>query len=148
MTRAVRASGGTNADKDDAKGTAKNDADAVFFETADDLRRWFVANHETADELWVGLYKLGSGRASIRWPEVVNEALCFGWVDGIRKGIDGLSYRNRLTPRRRDSDWSAINIARIAELEAAGRMRAAGRRAFEARNRAVQRTPRSAMEGS
>jgi uncharacterized protein YdeI (YjbR/CyaY-like superfamily) len=106
-----------------------------FFETADDLRRWLETNHETANELWVGLYKLRSGRASVRWPEVVDEALCFGWIDGIRKSIDDVSYRNRITPRRRGSNWSAINIARVAELEAAGRMRPAGRRAFEIRDR-------------
>jgi uncharacterized protein YdeI (YjbR/CyaY-like superfamily) len=109
-----------------------------FFETADDLRRWFVANHETAGELWVGLYRVGSGRASVRWPDVVDEALCFGWIDGIRKGIDDVSYRNRLTPRRRGSNWSAINIARVAELEAAGRMQPAGRRAFERRDPAKE----------
>ena len=109
-------------------------SDATFFEAADDLRRWFEANHDTADELWVGLYKLSSGRASITWAEVVDEALCFGWIDGIRHGIDEVSYRNRLTPRRRGSNWSAINIARVQALEAAGRMHAAGRRAFEIRN--------------
>ena len=109
--------------------------DTSFFETAADLRRWFEANHATASELWVGLYKLGSGRASVRWPEVVDEALCFGWIDGIRHRIDDVSYRNRLTPRRKGSNWSAINIARVHELEAAGRMREAGRRAFEIRDR-------------
>ena len=113
----------------------KRTIDAAFFETADDLRRWFEANHETADTLWVGLYKIGSGRASIRWPEVVDEALCFGWIDGVRNRIDDVSYRNRLTPRRKGSNWSAINIARVRELEAAGRMRAAGSRAFEIRDR-------------
>jgi uncharacterized protein YdeI (YjbR/CyaY-like superfamily) len=113
---------------------AEHVADATFFETADDLHRWFEANHETAAELWVGLYRIGAGRASIRWPEVVDEALCFGWIDGIRQRIDDVSYRNRLTPRRKGSNWSAINIARVHELEAAGRMRAAGRRAFEIRN--------------
>ena len=128
---------------------AKDDAtltpDVEFFETSDDLRRWFVANHETADELWIGLYKLGSGRPSVRWQDVVDEALCFGWIDGIRKRIDDVSYRNRITPRRRGSNWSAINIARVAELEAAGRMHAAGRQAFEARVRrkVTPRTTRS-----
>ena len=106
-----------------------------FFETAGDLRRWFETNHETATELWVGLYKIGSGRASIRWPEVVDEALCFVWIDGIRRRIDDVSYKNRLTPRRKGSNWSAINIARVGELETRGRMRDAGRRAFELRDR-------------
>jgi uncharacterized protein YdeI (YjbR/CyaY-like superfamily) len=113
----------------------KGSTEVEFFETAGDLRRWFGANHETAEELWVGLYKVGSGRPSIRWSNVVDEALCFGWIDGIRKGIDDVSYRNRITPRRKGSNWSAINIARVAELEAAGRMQAAGRLAFEARVR-------------
>lgn len=116
-------------------GDDKGSPDVTFFETAADLRLWFEANHETAAELWVGLYKIGSGRASIKWPEVVDEALCFGWIDGIRHRIDDVSYRNRLTPRRKGSNWSAINIARVGELEANGRMRAAGRRAFEIRDR-------------
>lgn len=118
-----------------------------FFETADDLRRWFFANHETADELWVGLYRVGSGRPSVRWPEVVDEALCFGWIDGIRKRIDDVSYRNRLTPRRKGSNWSAINIARVAELEAAGRMQPPGRRAFERRD-VTKSEPAGAKESS
>ena len=118
-----------------AKDGATRTADVEFFETSDALRRWFVANHETADELWIGLYKVGSGRPSVRWPDVVDEALCFGWIDGIRKRIDDVSYSNRVTPRRKGSNWSAINIARVAELETAGRMHAAGRRAFQARVR-------------
>jgi uncharacterized protein YdeI (YjbR/CyaY-like superfamily) len=112
---------------------ARGPAETRFFETSEDLRRWFVVNHETADELWVGLYKVGSGHPSVKWPEVVDEALCFGWIDGIRKSIDNLSYRNRLTPRRKGSNWSAINIARVGELEASGRMQPAGRSAFELR---------------
>ena len=110
--------------------------DPIFFETAEDLRRWLAANHETAEELWLGMHRVASGRPSITWPEVVDEALCFGWIDGIRKGIDETSYMNRLTPRRPGSNWSARNIARVLELEAAGRMHAAGRRAFEARTEA------------
>lgn len=110
-----------------------------FFETAADLRDWLAANHESADQLWVGLYRKASGRPSITWPQVVDEALCFGWIDGIRKGIDEISYRNRITPRRKGSNWSAINIARVAELEAEGRMQPAGRRAFEARDEAKSR---------
>ena len=114
--------------------------DVHFFETPDDLRAWFARHHETAAELWVGFYKAGSGRPSVTWPQVVDEALCVGWIDGIRKGIDDKSYRNRLTPRRKGSTWSAKNIARVAELEAAGRMTAAGRRAFEARDEARSAT--------
>lgn len=110
-----------------------------FFETSAELRDWLAANHETATELWVGLYKVGSGRPSIRWPEVVDEALCVGWIDGIRQGIDEVSYKNRITPRRRGSTWSAVNIDRVAELEAAGRLTDAGRRAFAARDEAKSR---------
>jgi uncharacterized protein YdeI (YjbR/CyaY-like superfamily) len=117
-------------------GTIRATGEPVFFETASDLRRWLAANHETADELWVGLYRVGSGRKSITWPEVVDEALCFGWIDGIRKSIDDTSYKNRITPRRKGSNWSAINIARVAELEAQGRMQPAGRRAFDGRDEA------------
>lgn len=104
-----------------------------FFKTASDLRKWFDANHQRADELWVGFYRKGSGRASITWPEAVDEALCFGWIDGIRKRVDDESYTNRLTPRRKGSIWSAINIARVGVLTKEGRMRPAGLAAFEAR---------------
>jgi uncharacterized protein YdeI (YjbR/CyaY-like superfamily) len=110
--------------------------DPKFFETPADLRDWFVANHETAPELWLGLHRVGSGRPSVTWPEAVDEALCVGWIDGIRKGIDEASYKNRLTPRRKGSTWSARNIARVLELEAEGRMQPAGRRAFEFRDEA------------
>jgi uncharacterized protein YdeI (YjbR/CyaY-like superfamily) len=104
-----------------------------FFKTASDLRKWFEANHQRADELWVGFYRKGSGRASITWPEAVDEALCFGWIDGIRKRVDEESYTNRLTPRRKRSTWSAINIARVGVLTKEGRMRPAGLAAFAAR---------------
>jgi uncharacterized protein YdeI (YjbR/CyaY-like superfamily) len=114
-------------------GTSEPDVDVRFFEVPEDLRRWFAANHETATELWLGLHRVGSGRRSVTWPEAVDEALCVGWIDGIRKGIDDTSYRNRVTPRRKGSNWSARNIARILELQAEGRMTAAGLKAFEAR---------------
>lgn len=110
-----------------------------FFPRPADLREWLAANHQTTDELWVGLYRKASGRPSVTWPEVVDEALCFGWIDGIRRGIDDLSYTNRITPRRKGSNWSAVNIRRVAELEAAGRMTDAGRRAFALRDEAKSR---------
>lgn len=116
------------------QGTPKGAREPIFFESPEALRRWLEANHETAAELWVGLYKKSSGRPSVTWPDVVDECLCFGWIDGIRKGVDEVSYKNRITPRRKNSNWSAINIRRVAELEAAGRMQPAGRRAFEERN--------------
>jgi uncharacterized protein YdeI (YjbR/CyaY-like superfamily) len=106
-----------------------------FFETAEDLRAWFEEHHETAAELWVGLYKKSSGRPSIAWPEVVDEALCFGWIDGIRKSIDSERYMNRLTPRKPKSHWSAVNVRRFGQLKRQGRVRPAGQRAFDLRRK-------------
>jgi uncharacterized protein YdeI (YjbR/CyaY-like superfamily) len=106
----------------------------MFFEKPADLRKWLTKNHKTAKELWVGMYKTRSGKPSITWPQVVDEALCFGWIDGIRKGIDEHSYMNRITPRRPNSIWSAVNIKRVGELDGLGRLRPAGRAAFEGRN--------------
>lgn len=97
------------------------------------MRDWLEENHATASELWVGFYTRGSGKSSITWQELVDEELCFGWIDGVRKGIDEVSYSNRITPRKPRSTWSAINIARATELIARGRMRPAGLRAFERR---------------
>ena len=105
----------------------------TFFATAVELRDWLERNHATATELVVGFYKKDSAKASITWPELVDEALCFGWIDSVRKGIDEVSYSNRLTPRTQRSTWSAINIARAKELIALGRMRPAGLKAFERR---------------
>ena len=110
-----------------------------FFQTGADLREWLAANHDTADEVLVGMYRKASGRPSITWPEVVDEVLCYGWIDGIRRGIDETSYMNRITPRRKGSNWSAVNIRRVGELEAAGRMTDAGRRAFALRDEAKSR---------
>lgn len=105
----------------------------TFFATAGELRDWLEDNHATASELVVGFYKRGSGKPSITWQELVDEELCFGWIDSVRQGIDEVSYSNRLTPRTERSTWSAINIARAKELIALGRMRPAGLRAFERR---------------
>jgi uncharacterized protein YdeI (YjbR/CyaY-like superfamily) len=97
------------------------------------LRKWFEKNHATAPELWVGFYKKDSGRASITWPESVDEALCFGWIDGIRKSVDEVSYKIRFAPRRRGSIWSAVNIKRATALTDERRMRPTGVKAFAAR---------------
>ena len=97
------------------------------------MRNWLEDNHATASELWVGFYRRASGKPSITWPELVDEELCFGWIDGVRKGIDDVSYSNRITPRKPRSTWSAINIARAKELIRQGRMRPAGLKAFERR---------------
>jgi uncharacterized protein YdeI (YjbR/CyaY-like superfamily) len=103
------------------------------FERPEDFRRWLERHHDSEPELWVGYFKKGSGRASMTWPESVDEALCFGWIDGIRKRIDDERYMIRFTPRRPGSIWSAVNIGRVGALEAEGRMRPEGRKAFEAR---------------
>ena len=105
----------------------------VFFPTAADFRAWLEEHHAAEPELVVGFYKVGSGKASITWPESVDEALCFGWIDGVRKRIDDASYRIRFSPRRPGSVWSAVNIASAERLIAAGRMTPAGLKAFEAR---------------
>jgi uncharacterized protein YdeI (YjbR/CyaY-like superfamily) len=107
--------------------------EAIFFSTPSELRAWLEEHHETASELWVGYHKKGSGRRSLTWSEVVDEALCFGWIDGKVQRIDEHRYRQRLTPRRRNSNWSAVNIAKVGELRAQGRMTPAGEAAFAAR---------------
>lgn len=97
-----------------------------FFETPAKWRRWLAAHHATVPELWVGFHKRATGRPSITWPEAVDEALCYGWIDGIRKRLDENSYVIRFTPRRPRSIWSAINLRRVAELTEQGLMAPAG----------------------
>jgi uncharacterized protein YdeI (YjbR/CyaY-like superfamily) len=104
-----------------------------FFRTPADFRKWLEKNHASARELWVGFYRKDSGKPSITWPESVDEALCFGWIDGIRKRVDEFSYKIRFTPRRRGSIWSAINIKRAQVLKKQKRMRLAGLKAFAAK---------------
>jgi len=104
-----------------------------FFKTPSAFRKWLAANHAESKELWVGFYKKNSGKPSIDWPESVNEALCFGWIDGIRKRIDDVSYMIRFTPRKAGSVWSAVNIRNAEKLVKENRMQAAGLKAFEAR---------------
>jgi uncharacterized protein YdeI (YjbR/CyaY-like superfamily) len=99
-------------------------------------RRWLEEHHETADEVWVGFHRKSSGRPSIDWAQSVDEALCFGWIDGIRKRVDESSYTNRFTPRRPGSVWSRRNTERMGELIAAGQVAPAGLRAFAARDEA------------
>ena len=113
---------------------ANDESDApIFFATVDDLRAWFAKNHDRCTELWVGYYRKDSCRPSITWPESVDEALCFGWIDGIRKKIDDQSYKVRFTRRRPKSTWSAVNIGRVAVLKRDGRMQPAGIAAFARR---------------
>ena len=104
-----------------------------FFKTPSDFRKWLAAHHASETELWVGFYKKDSGKASITWPQSVDEVLCYGWIDGIRKTIDDFSYKIRFTPRKQRSIWSAVNIRRVGELTEQGLMQEAGLKAFAAR---------------
>ncbi|MGE5234059.1 MAG: YdeI/OmpD-associated family protein [Acidobacteriota bacterium] len=106
----------------------------TFFATPADLRAWFEAHHEDTPELWVGFHKRATGKPSVTWPEAVDEALCFGWIDGVRKSLGEESYMIRFTPRRARSVWSAVNLRRIEELRRLGRLRPAGLRALEERD--------------
>ena len=105
-----------------------------FFENAELFRKWLERHHESESEVLVGFYKKGSGQPSITWPESVDQALCFGWIDGVRKRIDDVSYTIRFTPRRRGSIWSRVNIGRVKELKRLGLMHASGLRAFGLRS--------------
>jgi uncharacterized protein YdeI (YjbR/CyaY-like superfamily) len=115
--------------------TAGSDAaHPKFFKTSQELRAWLEKHHTSVSELWVGLYKKSSGKPSITWPELVDQLLCFGWIDGLRKSVDEISYANRVTPRRAGSNWSAVNLRRIAELLEAGAVHPAGLHAYELRD--------------
>lgn len=105
----------------------------TFFATPAALRAWLRKYHREARELWVGFYKKGSGKPSITWPESVDQALCFGWIDGIRKSIDDVSYMIRFTPRKPRSIWSAVNTKRVADLTKLGLMQPSGVKAFPER---------------
>ncbi|HET6174224.1 MAG TPA: YdeI/OmpD-associated family protein [Gaiellales bacterium] len=106
------------------------DRDAVFFRTPAEWRAWLEAHAGEESELWVGFHKRGAGESGISWPESVDQALCFGWIDGRRQSIDGARYRIRFGPRKPRSIWSTVNVARVQELEALGLMQPAGREAF------------------
>jgi uncharacterized protein YdeI (YjbR/CyaY-like superfamily) len=105
----------------------------TFFATPVDFRAWLERHHESHSELIVGFHKRGSGRPSITWPEAVDQALCFGWIDGIRRRIDDTSYSIRFTPRKARSTWSAVNIRRMKELVDEGLVAPEGLAAFERR---------------
>jgi uncharacterized protein YdeI (YjbR/CyaY-like superfamily) len=104
-----------------------------FFKSPSAFRKWLAAHHATSKELWVGFYKKGAGKPSITWPESVDEALCFGWIDGVRKRIDEESYMIRFTPRKTISVWSAVNMKNVDKLVKENRMQPAGVKAFAAR---------------
>jgi uncharacterized protein YdeI (YjbR/CyaY-like superfamily) len=110
--------------------------EVLFFETPGQWREWLEANHATAAEVEVGFRRKATGLPTMTWSEAVDEALCFGWIDGVRHSIDETSYRNRFTPRKPSSTWSKVNIAKVQALEAAGKMTGAGRTAFARRTEA------------
>ncbi|HEV8590997.1 MAG TPA: hypothetical protein VGQ55_02765 [Pyrinomonadaceae bacterium] len=105
-----------------------------FFSSQNEFRKWLEKNHETAKEVLVGFWKVGTGKPSMTWGESVDQALCFGWIDGIRRSLGDEAYTIRFTPRKPTSIWSAINIKKVAQLNEKGLMRPAGDAAFEKRN--------------
>jgi uncharacterized protein YdeI (YjbR/CyaY-like superfamily) len=108
--------------------------EALYFASPAKFREWLEQHHATESELWVGFHKKDTGRPSLTWPESVDEALCFGWIDGIRKSVSAAAYVIRFTPRKTTSIWSNVNIRKAEALVACGRMQRAGLRAFEARD--------------
>jgi uncharacterized protein YdeI (YjbR/CyaY-like superfamily) len=106
-----------------------------FFKTTRDWRRWLTANHKTAAEQWVGFHKLASGKPSLTYHEALDEALAFGWIDGLRKSVTPSSYMIRFTPRKPNSIWSAVNLARVKVLIDGGRMSPHGLQVYENRNK-------------
>ncbi len=107
--------------------------DPIFFETPKRLRDWLDEHHASADEVYVGAWNKSTGKPSLTWPQIVEEALCVGWIDGIRRSLPGGGWSIRLTQRRKGSNWSDVNIANVARLSEEGRMRPAGLAAFERR---------------
>jgi len=105
----------------------------MFFARSSEFRAWLEKNHDKASEIWVGFHKKDSGKPSITWPEAVDQALCFGWIDSVRRSVNDTSYTNRFTRRKARSTWSAINIRRAKELISLGHMQPAGLKAFEQR---------------
>jgi uncharacterized protein YdeI (YjbR/CyaY-like superfamily) len=105
----------------------------IFFTSPEEWRDWLERNHADSSEVWVGMYRKASGRPTMAWSDAVDQALCFGWIDGIRRSVDDISYANRFTPRRPGSNWSAINIEKVRKLKKQGLMHPAGLAAFEKR---------------
>ncbi len=106
----------------------------THFASADDFRRWLENNHAIATELLVGFYKKSSGKGGLTYPEAVDELLCFGWIDGVKRRVDGESYTHRITPRKPGSIWSNVNVGHVERLTQAGKMHASGLKAFASRN--------------
>ena len=109
-------------------------SNVIFFESPAELRKWLTEHADKETELWVGMHRKSTGKPSVSWAQIVDQALCFGWIDGIRKSIDAEAFAQRLTPRKKGSNWSAINIRRVRELESEGLMKPSGLRAFQARD--------------
>ena len=118
----------------------------VFFRTPAIFRKWLKKNHATATELWIGYHKKSSGKGGMFYKEALDEALCFGWIDGVVKSIDTESYMQRFTPRKQNSHWSNANVRRCAELEAAGLIEPAGRAAYG--RRTPERTGKASFESA
>jgi uncharacterized protein YdeI (YjbR/CyaY-like superfamily) len=112
----------------------------TFFKTPAELRRRFAKDHARLDELWVGFYKVASGKGGLTYQEALDEALCFGWIDGVTKSLGAESWMIRFSPRKARSTWSAVNIKRAGELRKAGRMKQAGLKAFEGRDRSKDKS--------
>jgi uncharacterized protein YdeI (YjbR/CyaY-like superfamily) len=108
-----------------------------YFKSGAEFRRWLEKHHATDRELWVGFYNKASGKGGLTYPEAVDEALCFGWIDGVKKRVDEASYVHRFTPRTRESYWSAVNTKRFGQLLESGVVAPAGREAFERRDRKI-----------
>jgi uncharacterized protein YdeI (YjbR/CyaY-like superfamily) len=109
----------------------------VYFKSSTEFRRWLSKNHDKQSEVWIGMYKVASGKKGITYKEALDEALCFGWIDGVRKSADAESYVQRFTPRTAKSYWSAVNTKRVGELKKLGRMHGSGLSAFERRDTAA-----------
>ena len=110
-----------------------------YFKTQAELRSWFVENHDSLAEVWIGFYIKASGKISVSYAEAVDEALCFGWIDGIRKKVDQTRYANRFTPRRTKSSWSKTNIENVKRLAISGKMTRVGLEAINRKKPKVRR---------
>jgi uncharacterized protein YdeI (YjbR/CyaY-like superfamily) len=108
-------------------------SEPVYFESPAEFRAWLEQHHETETEVWVGMWKKATGRQGVSWAQAVDEALCFGWIDGVMRRVDDQRHIQRFSPRKPSSNWSAINIANVERLRAEGRMRPAGEAAFARR---------------
>ncbi len=110
--------------------------DAIFFDSPEAFYDWLAEHHESETEVFVGFWKKATGKQTMTWSESVDQALCFGWIDSVMRSIDGERHMQRFTPRKPGSNWSKVNVEKMAKLEAEGLMAPAGRKAFEARTNA------------